>query len=157
MFNIFKLLADTVFLNDQRDYFDALAERRQRQFQQEAQPPPTPTADEGRKADDGKDRVDLVPPELVLAVARVLTFGAQKYGDRNWEKGMRWGRVFAGLMRHLWAWWGGVGPTNTSFVFGELDEETKFSHLWHAACCVASLLAYEARKVGQDDRPRRLA
>jgi hypothetical protein len=68
---------------------------------------------------------------------------------------MSWGRVFGALMRHLWAWWGGKGPTTKSFLLGELDEETGHSHLWHAACCLAFLMAYEERSVGTDDRAGR--
>jgi len=108
----------------------------------------------GVKKDEGKVRMDLLPPELLFAVAQILTFGAVKYADRNWELGMKWGRVFGALMRHLWAWWGGKGPTTQSFLFGELDEETKFSHLWHAGCCIAFLIAYEERGVGEDDRSK---
>jgi len=107
----------------------------------------------GRKDDADKDRIELIPPEVIFALSRVLTFGAKKYDDRNWEKGMKWGRVFGAVMRHLWAWWGGRGPTSKSFLFGDLDAETKFSHLWHALCCVSFLVAYEERGVGEDDRP----
>lgn len=107
---------------------------------------------EGVKHDSGKARIELVPPEMVFAVAQVLTFGAVKYSDRNWELGMSWGRVFGACMRHLWAWWGGRGPTTKSFLFGELDDETGMSHLWHAACCIAFLVAYEERGAGTDDR-----
>lgn len=96
----------------------------------------------GRKDDADKPRHDLIPPELNDAVARVLTFGAGKYGDRNWEAGMRWGRPFAALMRHMWAWWRGE----------KADVETGMSHLWHAACCLTFLIAYEARQIGEDDR-----
>lgn len=95
------------------------------------------------KHDDSKPRHDLIPAEIVDALAAILTFGAQKYGARNWESGFRWGRVFAALMRHLWAWWRRSGP----------DEETGFSHLWHAAACLAFLVAFEARGAGEDDRP----
>lgn len=108
---------------------------------------------EGRKDDTDKVRLDLFPGEALFAIGRVLTFGAAKYEDRNWEKGMRWGRVFAATMRHLWAWWQGKGPTTKNFIFGELDDETGFSHLWHAGCCIVFLIAYEERGIGQDDRP----
>lgn len=101
------------------------------------------TEGSGVKFDEGKVAMDLLPPEFLHGTANVLTFGAKKYGPRNWEKGMRWGRVFAALMRHLWDWWRGE----------ECDPETGMSHLWHAACCIAFLIAYEARGVGQDDRP----
>lgn len=98
---------------------------------------------EGRKDDGDKLRMDLLPPELLEGTAAILTFGAGKYGARNWEMGMAWSRPFGALMRHMWAWWRGE---NT-------DPETGKSHLWHAACCVAFLMAYEARQIGKDDRP----
>jgi hypothetical protein len=96
----------------------------------------------GHKCDQNKPRYDLVPPEALDALARVLTLGAAKYTDRNWEAGMAWGRPFAACMRHLWAWWGGESR----------DPESGLSHLAHALCCVAFLIAYEARGAGQDDR-----
>lgn len=97
---------------------------------------------EGRKDDSEKIRLDLIPPEVIFALGSVLTFGAKKYDDRNWEKGMDWGRVYGALMRHLWAWWKGASR----------DEETGYSHLWHALCCIAFLVAYEERKIGKDTR-----
>ena len=106
----------------------------------------------GRKFDEGKTRLELLPPELLFAVAEILTVGAKKYGDRNWEKGMSWSRVFGALMRHAWSWWGGKGPTTRSFLFDDVDLETSRSHLWHAGCCIAFLIVYEERCVGQDDR-----
>jgi hypothetical protein len=107
----------------------------------------------GYKADEAKVRIELVPPELVFAVANVLTFGAAKYADRNWEKGMKWSRPFGALMRHMWAWWGGKGPTTKSFLFADTDSETAMSHLWHAGCCIGFLIAYEERGQTQfDDR-----
>ena len=99
----------------------------------------------GHKDDKGKIRVELIPPELLFAVGEILTLGAEKYKDRNWEAGMLWSRVFGALMRHLWAWWGGQYK----------DPETGRSHLWHAACGIAFLIAYEERNVGTDDRPKK--
>lgn len=98
---------------------------------------------EGRKDDGGKLPWHLLPPELMIGVAAVLQFGAVKYTERNWEKGMAWSRVFSALMRHLWAWWMGE----------KKDPETGYSHLWHAGCCIAFLIAYEQREIGVDDRP----
>lgn len=99
---------------------------------------------EGRKADEGKLRMDLIPPELLEGVASILTFGAGKYGERNWEQGMAWGRVYGALLRHLTAWHKGESA----------DPETGKSHLWHVGCCIAFLIAYEARGIGTDDRPK---
>lgn len=113
---------------------------------------PDPQFKEGVKFDDAKARFDLIPPELLFAVADILSFGAAKYGDRNWEKGMDWGRCFAAMMRHMWAWWGAKGPTPKNFLLGDLDDETEKSHLWHAACCLSFLIAFEERGVGTDNR-----
>ena len=97
----------------------------------------------GVKFDQDKIRYDLLPPELLEAVADILTFGAKKYSDRNWEKGMKWSRPFGALMRHMWDWWRKE----------DRDPETGKTHLWHAACCLAFLIAYEDRGSGEDDRP----
>lgn len=98
----------------------------------------------GRKMDGGKPRVDLIAPEMIFGVSEILTFGAAKYSERNWETGMSWGRCFGAGMRHLWAWW--AGEKN--------DRETGKPHLWHAACCIMFLIAYEARGAGTDDRAK---
>ena len=98
---------------------------------------------EGLKFDADKARYDLIPPEIEEAIAKVLTFGAAKYGERNWELGMKWGRPYAALRRHMSAWWSGE----------DNDPETGMPHTWHAACCIAFIVAFEARGVGTDDRP----
>jgi hypothetical protein len=95
------------------------------------------------KFDRSKDRYDLIPPEVEKALAKVLTFGAAKYGDRNWELGMDWGRVYAAMRRHMAAFWSGE----------DNDPETGMPHTWHAACCIAFIIAFEARGIGNDDRP----
>ena len=99
------------------------------------------------KQDGGKLRLDLVPPEAMTAMGRVLTFGAAKYAARNWEHGMSWGRIVAALLRHLFAWVGGE----------DKDPESGFSHLDHVICNAAFLVTYEARGVGEDDRSKRAA
>jgi hypothetical protein len=94
------------------------------------------------KFDAGKPRLDLIPPEPLEEIGKVLGYGAVKYGQRNWENGMSWGRCYAAMLRHMLAWWGGQ----------EYDPETNLSHLAHAGCCLFFLMAYRARKVGTDDR-----
>jgi hypothetical protein len=99
----------------------------------------------GIKYDGGKQRYDLLAPEALAGLVDVLTYGATKYADRNWEKGITYGRVFAAAMRHLWAWWFRREP----------DSETQLSHLDHAACCIHFLSAYTKRNMEQfDDRPK---
>ena len=96
----------------------------------------------GHKDDGEKNRLDLIPPEMVFAIGDILTFGARKYRERNWEHGMKWSRPFGALLRHLFAWWRG----------DRADPETGRSHLWHAACMLTFLITYEERGVGEDDR-----
>jgi hypothetical protein len=93
--------------------------------------PNRPELNEGYKADHDKDPWHLVPWDAVRAIVCVLRFGANKYADRNWEKGMAWSRPFSALQRHLTAWWMGE----------KADPETGYSHLWHAGCCVCFLIA----------------
>ena len=102
-----------------------------------------PVWEEGRKDDGGKAPWHLLPPDALNQIVQVLEFGARKYGDRNWERGMNWSRPFSALMRHMWAWWRGE----------DRDPETGLSHLAHAGCCLLFLLTYQGRATGKDDRP----
>ena len=95
---------------------------------------------EGVKFDAHKLRMDLIPPDAMEALARVLTDGAIKYGGRNWEKGMAWSRPHAALLRHLFAWWGRSGQTRRAVIRR------------HVLTAVF-LASYEMRGVGEDDRP----
>lgn len=97
---------------------------------------------EGAKFDNGKLRMDLIPPEADRAMAQVLTMGAAKYGDRNWEKGLNWSRVLAALKRHLLDWEMRV----------DLDEESKLNHMKHVLWNAMALVTFIERGVGRDDR-----
>lgn len=90
-----------------------------------------------------KPRMDLIPPEAVWAMARGLSFGAGKYDDRDWEgrAELDWDAHFGSLMRHLWAAHGGEA----------LDPESGLSHLDHAMCRLAMLIAAVER--GMADTP----
>lgn len=94
--------------------------------------------------DDGKERMDLIPPEFLLATARALGFGAKKYAPGNWAQipGFDYSRVYASLQRHLVKWQSGE----------ELDPESGMGHLDHACCNLAFLVAMQARGIGMDDR-----
>lgn len=102
-----------------------------------------PVNEVGTKYDGGKDPWYLLPWDALKAIVLILAFGANKYGERNWEKGMDWSRLYGALMRHMTAWWGKEA----------VDPETGKSHLWHAGCCILFLIAYELRNKGNDDRP----
>jgi Domain of unknown function (DUF5664) len=98
----------------------------------------------GKRYDVGKLRYDLLPPDALEQLVLVYTKGAEKYADRNWEKGMSWSRCFGPLMRHAWAFWRGE----------ELDRESGLPHMAHAAWNCLALIAYTMRKIGNDDRVR---
>lgn len=55
----------------------------------------------GKRFNQGKTRHELVPPFAQEQYAKVLTFGANKYGDGNWKKGMPWKEVIASMKRHM--------------------------------------------------------
>lgn len=92
---------------------------------------------EGVKNDQGKLRYDLYPTDAHRAEVDVLTYGAKKYlEDRNWERGLKWSRVYAAARRHMEAWWKGE----------DKDPESGKSHIDHARACLTFLSAYEKRE-----------
>lgn len=95
------------------------------------------------KRDSGKLRMDLIPVKPLRGVAGVLTAGAAKYGDRNWENGLAYSRIYAAALRHLTAWWDGE----------DNDPEDGLSHLDHAAANVIFLSEFVNKRAGTDDRP----
>ena len=87
----------------------------------------------GRKNDQGKARYDLIPPDSLEALAELYALGANKYGDRNWEEGVEFGRVFSAMMRHAWAWRKGE----------KCDSEDGQHHLASVAWCAFALMRLE--------------
>ena len=55
----------------------------------------------GMRFNQGKLRYDLVEPRAHRDMVDVLTYGAEKYYDRNWENGLSWTSVLASLKRHI--------------------------------------------------------
>lgn len=96
----------------------------------------------GKKYDQEKPMVALVDPNWILEVAKVLTFGAQKYDEENWREGFKYKRLLSALQRHILA-----------FSSGEdLDPETGLSHLSHASCCLMFLSWMSENRKDLDDR-----
>lgn len=90
--------------------------------------------EEGIKYDTEKPKMNLLPPKAVLEVAKVLTFGAEKYDAENWRKlDNLQSRYTAGALRHIFAHMDGE----------QLDPETELSHLAHALCCLLFKLEIE--------------
>lgn len=97
----------------------------------------------GRKNDSGKARFDLIPERALTALAKLYGIGADKYEPRNWERGIAFGRVFAAMMRHAWAWW--RGETH--------DPEDGQHHMSSVAWCAFALQELEQTHPELDDRP----
>lgn len=108
---------------------------------------------EGRKEDTGKARYELLPYEVIDAVAKILTDGARKYDSRNWEKGISYGRVYGAAQRHLTEFWnqflkGGDGINHA---------DGSQLHIDHAITELMFLSAYIKRGITQfDDRPGKI-
>jgi len=78
-----------------------------------------------QKLDEGKNRLELIEPEFILGVGKVLTFGANKYDDNNWKQATPEDRKrsMGSIMRHLMA-----------YQKGELlDPESGIEHTYHIA------------------------
>lgn len=99
----------------------------------------------GLRFNKGKLRYDLVEPRAFRDFVEVLTLGANKYYDRNWENGFSWTSVIASLKRHLAAIEAGE----------DYDPETGCLHIAHAACNVHFLNAFYYTFPQGDDRPKR--
>ena len=98
---------------------------------------------EGLRFNEGKTRHDLVPAFAQEQYAKVLTNGAEKYAQRNWERGMPWSKVISSLKRHTQAWERGE----------DFDPETGIYHMAHVMCNAAFLVEYYRIYPQGDDRP----
>lgn len=96
------------------------------------------------KTDQGKPRLDLVPPILVEAVGTIMTYGIDKYQEESWRT-VEPKRYKAAMYRH---WLKYLDDPYSR------DEESGYYHLWHVACNVAFLLVLEGLedKEGFNDR-----
>lgn len=99
--------------------------------------------DTGTKHDNGKLRLELIPVEVLNAMARAFTYGANKYGDWNWSKGIAHSRLYGAAFRHMTAYFNGQ----------DFDEESGNHHLDHALASLAMLKASIDNNLGKDDRP----
>lgn len=86
---------------------------------------------EDAKAEAGKPRLSLVPPEIIRAVCRVREYGTAKYHDPDNWRFVEPERYHEALLRHVLACW--QDPL-------AVDPESGLLHLEHIACNVAFLL-----------------
>lgn len=122
----------------------------------------------GIKYDDGKPRLDLLPPcywpegsimrqlanwfyyeDVFPSIAdlpnplRVLQAGAAKYGDYNWFQGLKWSQIYAAALRHATAEPPALTEGHyTQRPIGAIDSESGLPHDEHLACCLYFLREY---------------
>lgn len=99
--------------------------------------------DQTIKADNGKAKLSLVPPEIIYAIARIREYGNNKYpegGKDNWKQ-VEPERYRDAMFRHLLGY---ISDPDS------LDEESGYPHLWHLACNVAFLCTLE-KEAGRYD------
>jgi len=99
---------------------------------------------DGVKFDSGKERFDLIPSYPLFELAKVFTYGCQKYDANNWRKGLNFSRIYAAIMRHLWKFWSGE----------DIDPESGLCHLSHAFWGICTLLEFYNTRSDLDDRWR---
>ena len=96
----------------------------------------------GLRYNTGKLKWSLVSWKALAPMVRVLMFGAEKYDDHNWKKGLKYTEVTESLQRHL-----------NAFIEGENDDpESKLSHVGHILCNAMFLSYMSMYKKDMDDR-----
>lgn len=103
---------------------------------------PEDVKDHAVKFDGDKPQLELVPVSAMMAMGKVLGYGAAKYARYNYLKGMAWTRLAGAALRHLFAW----------LRREELDPESGLPHLYHCLASVAMLIESIERDKGTDDR-----
>lgn len=97
---------------------------------------------EADRFNEGKLRWSLVSWKALQPMVKVLEFGATKYSDHNWKKGLKYTEICESLQRHL-----------NAFVEGENDDpESKLSHIGHILCNAMFLSYMYLFKKDMDDR-----
>jgi hypothetical protein len=94
------------------------------------------------KNDEGKIMVQLIPPQFIEDIGKVLTHGANKYAPNNWRKGLPWMKTYGAVLRHIFLWAKGE----------DIDKESGLPHLAHAATNICFLLEWSRTHKDMDDR-----
>lgn len=96
----------------------------------------------GLKYDSAKPPMELLDAEFLEGVANVLGFGAKKYAEHNWRRGISYGRLIGAAYRHL-------GAINRG---EDNDPESGLPHVYHLGCCVMFLAWMMKHRFDLDDR-----
>lgn len=96
----------------------------------------------GVKFDADKPSMSSIPREAMWEMGQAFGYGAKKYGDGNFRKGMKVSRQLAAAVRHIYQHLDGQ----------DLDPESGVTHLGHALASIA-MACYTLRNCPEmDDR-----
>lgn len=97
---------------------------------------------QGERENEGKLKWSLVSWSALAPMVRVLMFGASKYDDHNWKRGLKYTEVLESMQRHM-----------NSFIEGQdNDKESKLSHVGHILCNAMFLSYMFLFRKDMDDR-----
>jgi hypothetical protein len=88
-------------------------------------------------------RLGGADPVALEQLALVYGFGEAKYARFNYLRGYPWSMSVDALYRHFLAWQSGE----------DRDPESGLPHMAHVAWHALTLLSFQLRAVGTDDRP----
>ena len=89
-----------------------------------------------RDVTPNKGRFDLLPWATIRALAIHYQKGCEKYGDRNWEKGIPVSSFLDSAMRHL-----------AQVIDGRDDENHLIAALWNVCCAYQTILWIQEKRL----------
>ena len=99
---------------------------------------------QGIKYDNKKPSLCLIDPDFLEGLAKVLDYGAEKYGRDNWRVGLSFSRLISSAYRHL-------GSINKG---EDLDSESNLPHVYHLASNIMFLSWMMINRGDLDDRTK---
>jgi hypothetical protein len=78
-----------------------------------------------RDKSEGKGRYDLITPHMIRRLALVYERGAKNHGDRNWQKGIPFSRLYSSALRHTF-----------QALEGKTDEDHIGQAIWNLAAVI---------------------
>lgn len=95
----------------------------------------------------GKGRFDLLPWDTVRALAIHYELGCNKYGQRNWEKGIPVSKYLDSAARHL-----------GQAILGMDDENHMIAAIWNMFCAYQTILWVQQGKLPKElyDMPNKI-
>ena len=85
-----------------------------------------------RNANEIEPQLHLIPYDTLESLTLALEYGAAKYGEWNWTKGIYFSKVYDAALRHLAQW----------MHQGDDGEEGGIHHLYHALVSVIFLVYF---------------